>query len=138
MTAIDVVTATVSIQASPEVVFEYFTDPALMIEWIGDYAELTPEPGGVFAIDFGAVPMRGTYLELDPPNRVVFTWGIAGNDVLPAGSSTVEVVLRADGADTIVELFHRGLPSDEERSKHQAGWVECLARLVTAAGGSPT
>ena len=137
MTAIDVVTATVQIQASPEVVFEYFTDPALMVEWIGDSAELSPEPGGIFAIDFANDHVRGTYLELDPPHRLVFTWGVAGSDVLPAGSSTVEVVLRADGADTIVELFHRDLPSDEERSKHQGGWIECLARLATAAGTTP-
>lgn len=132
MTALDVVTATIRIQASPEAVFPYFTDPALIIEWIGDYAELSPEPGGAFALDFGAVPVRGEYLEVEPPNRVVFSWGIAGNDVLPWGSSTVEVVLRADGDDTVVELFHRGLPEDE-RPKHKEGWDECLVRLAGAA-----
>jgi uncharacterized protein YndB with AHSA1/START domain len=132
MTAIDVVTATVRIAAAPQIVFRYFTDPALIVEWIGEHAELAPEPGGIFALDFGAVPMRGHYLELDPPHRLVFTWGIAGNDAVPAGSSTVEVLLRAEGGDTVVELFHRGLPEDERR-KHQDGWVECLDRLLVAA-----
>jgi uncharacterized protein YndB with AHSA1/START domain len=131
MTAIDVVTATVRIAAPPEVVFPYFTDPALFVEWLGDYAQLSAEPGGEFALDIGATPVRGKYLEVEPPNRLVFTWGVAGNDVLPAGSSTVEVILRAEGADTVVELFHRGLPEDE-RPKHQGGWAECFARLRAA------
>ena len=133
MTDVDVVSATITIAARPEVVFGYFTDPKLMIEWIGDYIELTPEPGGTFAIDFETSPVRGQYLEVEPPHRVVFTWGVAGNDVLPPGSSTVEVLLRAEGEDTVVELIHRGLPNEQERVKHEGGWAECLARLATAA-----
>jgi uncharacterized protein YndB with AHSA1/START domain len=133
MTTVDLVTATVRIAAPPEVVFTYFTDPRLIVEWIADHAELEPEPGGTFALSFGTTIMQGRYLELDPPHRVVFTWGFPDNDVLPVDASTVEVVLQAEGRDTVVELVHRGLP-DHERAKHQEGWEECLARLVTAAG----
>lgn len=129
MTVPDVLTATVRISAPPAVVFPYFVDPALMIQWIGEFADLQPEPGGTFALDFSKTPVRGEYVEVDPPRRVVFTWGVAGKDSLPPGSTTVEVVLTADGPDTIVELFHHDLPA-EEIDGHREGWTTMLGRLV--------
>jgi uncharacterized protein YndB with AHSA1/START domain len=127
-----VISASVRIAAPPEVVFPYFTDPALIVTWIGERAELEAREGGAFAVDFGDVAARGTYVAVEPPHRVVFTWGIPGDETLPPGSSTVEVVLVADGNDTIVDLTHRDLPVDREPS-HLEGWERCLAALVEAA-----
>ena len=42
----DVIVATKHIKASPEVVFPYFADPALIVTWLGDRADLDPQPGG--------------------------------------------------------------------------------------------
>jgi uncharacterized protein YndB with AHSA1/START domain len=123
------INASVRIEAPPEVVFPYFTDPQLMVTWIGDRVDLDPRPGGTFALDFSGVAARGSYVEVEPPRRVVFTWGIPDDAGMPAGSSTVEVVLVADGADTIVHLTHRDLPSDREPS-HLEGWERCLAALA--------
>lgn len=131
----DVVVATEHIAAPPAVVFPYFTDPALIVAWIGERAELDPRPGGVFALDLGEVLARGTYLAVDPPYRVVFSWGIPGNDALPPGGSTVEVVLTPDGDDTLVVLTHRGLPSTH-LADHRAGWEHQLGRLPAAVGRS--
>lgn|GEM_PF-2472280 len=73
----DVIVATEHIKAPPEVVFPYFTDAALIVEWIGNLAELDPQPGGVFSLDMGEVVARGAYLAVEPPYRVVFSWGTA-------------------------------------------------------------
>ena len=129
MTAADVLTATVRIAAPPADVFPYFIDPALMVQWIGEWADLRPEPGGRFALDISKTPVRGEYVEVVPPRRVVFTWGVAGKDSLPPSSTTVEVVLTADGPDTIVELIHHDLPA-EELDGHLKGWTAMLDRLV--------
>jgi uncharacterized protein YndB with AHSA1/START domain len=126
-----VISASVRIAAPPEVVFPYFTDPQLMVTWIGERADLDPRPGGTFAVDFGGTAARGSYVAVEPPHRVVFTWGIPQDGTLPPGSSTVEVVFVADGADTIVNLTHRELPPDRE-SSHRKGWESCLAVLVAA------
>jgi uncharacterized protein YndB with AHSA1/START domain len=125
----DVLTATVRIDAAPPDVFPYLVDPVLMIRWIGQWADLHPEPGGVFALDIGKTPVRGEYVEVEPPRRVVFTWGVPGRDSMPPGSTTVEVVLTPDGTGTVVELFHRGLPTGEFDS-HVDGWTAMLDRLV--------
>jgi uncharacterized protein YndB with AHSA1/START domain len=128
----DVIVATEHIKAPPEVVFPYFTDPALILTWIGDRAELDPQPGGVFWLDMGEAAARGAYITLEPPYRVVFSWGIPGSDALPPGGSTVEVVLTPDGDDTMVVLTHRGLPSTHIGT-HRAGWEHRLGRLSAAA-----
>ena len=126
------ISASVRIAAPPEVVFPYFTDPALIVTWIGERADLDARPGGTFALDFAETAARGSYLAVEPPHRVVFTWWIPKDATLPPGSSTVEVVLVADGGDTIVNLTHRELPPDLEPS-HREGWEHCLAALVAAA-----
>jgi uncharacterized protein YndB with AHSA1/START domain len=128
-----VIVATERIKAAPEVVFPYFTDPALIVKWIGDRAELDPQPGGVFSLEMGEVVARGAYVIVDPPYRVVFSWGIPGSDTLPAGGSTVEIVLTPDGDDTVVVLTHRGLPATHVEV-HRAGWEQQLGRLPAAAG----
>jgi uncharacterized protein YndB with AHSA1/START domain len=132
VTVPEVLTATVRIAAPPADVFRYFVDPLLMVQWIGEWADLRPEPGGVFALDFATTPVRGEYVEVDPPRRVVFTWGVAGKDSLPPGSTTVEVVLTADGSDTVVELFHHDLPP-AEFDNHGGGWTSMLDRLAGLA-----
>jgi uncharacterized protein YndB with AHSA1/START domain len=129
----DVIVATERIEAPPEVVFPYFTDPALIVRWIGDRAELDPRPGGVFSLDMGQVTASGGYLTVDPPYRVSFSWGIPGSGTLPPGGSTVEVVLIPEGDDTVVVLTHRGL-QPPDIATHRAGWGHRLGLLRIAAG----
>src|SRR5881227_2698616 len=84
----------ISIDAPPEIVFSYFTDPAKHgLLWHCTEVELDARPGG-------------KYLEVEPPTRVVYTWGWAeeGSSVLPAGGSTVELILEPTGAATRLRL----------------------------------
>lgn len=130
-------TASVHIAADPEQVFEYFTRPQAMVRWMGDYAVLEPRPGGEFTIDINGVPVRGSYLELDPPRRLLISWGHAGSERLPPGSSTVEITLTKEADGTTVRVAHHGLPELEAR-QHALGWPHFLERLVIAgAGGDP-
>ena len=135
--AAEPITASVHIEAQPERVFAYFTDPEAIVRWMGEYALLDPTPGGEFTVDIRGVPVRGRYLELEPPRRLVISWGYAGSDRLPPGASTVEVRLRPEDGGTHVDLEHRDLPADEVPG-HTSGWTHYLARLsVAAAGGNP-
>jgi len=131
------VTASVRIAAPPEVVFPYFTDPALAVKWIANAAHLDARPGGTLAIDVRGNPARGAYVVVDPPHRVVFTWGIEGREDFLPGSSTVEVVLQADGDESVVTLTHRDLPSEDYRRSHREGWGEFLGLLAERVGSSP-
>jgi uncharacterized protein YndB with AHSA1/START domain len=76
----------------------------------------------------------GNYVEVDPPHRVVFTWGWEGSEEVPPGSSTVAFTLTAEGDETIVELVHSGLPGGQS-DEHVRGWTYFVGRLVRAAEG---
>ena len=123
----------IRINATREEVFPYLIDSSLVAQWLGTSADLQPEPGGQFAIDFDDTKSRGHFIAVEPPQRVVFTWGIPGSDELPAGSTTVEITLTSDGDGTIVGLIHHGVPASQ-REGHAAGWIACLDRFSHAAG----
>ena len=69
--------------------FEYFTRPESIVRWMGDYAVLDPRPDGQFTLDINGVPVRARCLEIDPPRRLLISWGHAGSETLPPGASTV-------------------------------------------------
>ena len=129
------------IAAPPDIVFSYFTDPERYQLWQGIGAELDARPGGTFRVrqnEAGFVS-RGEFIELDPPNRLVFSWGWEGIDALPPGESTVEVVFVADGDGTLLRLRHSGLPNESACDLHSYGWGTGLDNLVVvvAAGAGP-
>lgn len=128
-------TTSIDIEAAPQEVFDYLVTPAGMTAWMGQRAVLEPHPGGVFEIDIAGSPIRGEYLEVAPPHRVVVSWGVAGSADLPPGGSTVAFTLSATPTGTRVEVVHSGLP-DPLLAGHADGWAHFLARLeVVAKGG---
>ena len=136
----------VRIKASPETVFEFFTDPEKLTRWLCAGATVDPRPGGVLRQTHpgdegdpdGPYRVRGEFVEVSPPHRVVFTWGYEDPGVgVPPGSSTVEVTLKPDGDGTILRLVHRDL-LEPELIPHGGGWKRMLERLaIAAAGGAP-
>src|SRR5216684_3410810 len=115
MTGDGVVEVSVHIAAQPETVFGYFTDPGRYIQWMGTGAELEPVPGGCYRVVMrDGVEAAGEFVEVDPPHRLVFTWG------------WTHVVLR-----------HYGLP-DDQCEHHRKGWLLYLGRLdLRVQGGDP-
>jgi uncharacterized protein YndB with AHSA1/START domain len=131
----DTIGREITIAAPADVVFAYFTDPAKHILWQGSAVQLEPRPGGRLRVEFGpGYVAAGEYLTIDPPRRLVFTWGWEeqGSSVVPPGSSTVEITLTPDGESTIVRLRHSGLPIDTF-AFHGAGWDEGLIALARTA-----
>lgn len=129
---------TQQIAAPRDAVFDFLVDPAKMVRWIGTAVELDPVEGGTLRIDVGDGDIAsGHYLEVDRPNRVVFTWGWQGMAALAPGSSTVTITLTAHAGDTLLELRHDGL-SPELSTEHAKGWAHFLGRLaIRASGGDP-
>jgi uncharacterized protein YndB with AHSA1/START domain len=133
-----VIERTITIEASPETVFGLLTDPKEYVRWKGRVADLEPRRGGVFRVQF-AEPQQiaaGRYVEVVPNRRVVFTWGWEGDELVPPGSSTVEITLERAGRGTRLRLVHRGLP-DTGVPIHAEGWDFFLGRLSDVAEGRP-
>ena len=130
---------TLAIDASPETVWEFLVDPEKLMRWKGINADLDAQPGGTFRCE--VIPghiARGEYVEIDKPNRLVFTWGWDGSEDVPPGSSTIVIELASDGDGTSLHFVHKDLPNAEAIASHAHGWDHYLPRLeIAAAGGDP-
>lgn len=113
-------------------VFSYLVDPEKFVQWMGVEAQIDPRPGGAFRLDVdGGVHVAvGRYEVVDPPRRIVLSWGWEGDANVPPGSSSVEFELEPDETGTILRLRHSGLPTEPERASHRRGWILFLGRLA--------
>jgi uncharacterized protein YndB with AHSA1/START domain len=133
------------IEAEPATVFEFFVDADKLCRWLALEATLDPRPGGVcIQVHDGAdrgggrCEMEGTFVAVEPPIHVAFTWGFADPAVhVKPGGSVVEVTLEPVGSGTKVVVVHRGLPPDEVVN-HDRGWTMMLARLAEAVASHPS
>jgi uncharacterized protein YndB with AHSA1/START domain len=127
------------IAASPATVFSFFSDVARWLRWQGVDAEIELEPGGVFRMNVrGDGYASGTFVEVVPERRLVFTWGWEEESLgMPPGSTVVEIDLERDGDGTLLRLTHRDLPVDAAEI-HREGWEHYAGRLaIIAEGGDP-
>ena len=133
MIVADYVTS-IEIDAPPGTIFDFLTTEAGMTAWMGQHAQLDAQAGGVFAVDIAGYAIRGRYLHVERPHRVVVSWGVSGSEQLPPGTSTVEFTLTATERGTRVGLVHADLP-ETEKLGHLDGWEHFLPRLRVAATG---
>jgi uncharacterized protein YndB with AHSA1/START domain len=106
------------------------------MRWKGINADLDTQLGGIFRCE--VIPghiARGEYVEIDKPNKLVFTWGWDGSEDVPPGSSTIVIELASVGDGTSLRFVHQDLPNAEAIASHAHGWDHYLPRLETAAGG---
>ncbi|HWS45276.1 MAG TPA: SRPBCC domain-containing protein [Acidimicrobiia bacterium] len=127
------------IDAAPETIWPYLTDPDRHVEWMGTAAEIDPRRGGVYRVLVGGRNRAaGEFVEVVPAEKLVFTFGWEGDEhPIPPASTTVEITLHPEGNKTRVRLVHRGLP-DDAVGDHTRGWGYYVGRLAVAAtGGDP-
>jgi uncharacterized protein YndB with AHSA1/START domain len=124
----------IDIDAAPEFVFRFLTTNDGMTAWMGQWADLDPVQGGRFVVDIFGHPVRGEFLEVDPPHRVVVSWGYAGSEDLPPGASTVAFTLTPIETGTRVDLVHSDLP-ESELPGHAEGWTYFVGRLAVVGAG---
>jgi len=127
-------------QAPRERVFRAWTDAKELALWFGpsaDYSAKVPEldlkVGGKYKLEMhhagGNVhTVGGTYREIKPPEKIVFTWCWEQDPT--AHESLVTIEFRDLGPSTEILLTHEQLPSVEEREKHGHGWNGCLDSLA--------
>ncbi|MEU7004292.1 SRPBCC domain-containing protein [Nonomuraea sp. NPDC046570] len=124
---------TLWIQAHPETIWRFLTDPERLAQWWGQ-AQVDARPHGPLRVQMHDGPrpvMRGHFLELVPHERIAFTFGwepTPGAPDIPPGTSRVDITLTPDGNGTKLTLRHSGLPAAlEDETNH--GWAHLLNRL---------
>jgi uncharacterized protein YndB with AHSA1/START domain len=128
--------------APPPLVFREWVEPDAFASWMcprparATHVELDARVGGALRIDIeelGATfSVTGTYLDVDPPHRLRFTWSCTTWDD-PSAESVVTVTLEPQGADdTLMTIHHAHLP-DGQAANHERGWVLIAEQLADAA-----
>jgi uncharacterized protein YndB with AHSA1/START domain len=127
--------------APREKVFRAWTDPKEISRWFApsaDYTVVVPvldlRVGGIYCLEMhhkggDVLRLTGSYREIEPPKKVVFTWRWETNP--DAGETLVTIELRDMGPSTDIVLTHEQFPNEAQREQHNQGWEGCLNQLVT-------
>jgi uncharacterized protein YndB with AHSA1/START domain len=99
-------------------------------------AEVDLRVGGRFLIamrgpDGSERRVSGVYRAVDPPKRLVYTW--SWQNTPRPNESLVTVEFREQGKATEIVLRHEGLTGEDDRQKHEHGWIGCLDNLESLA-----
>jgi uncharacterized protein YndB with AHSA1/START domain len=119
-------------------VFDAWTKPELLVRWFTPYvgsssdADIDLRAGGDWRVRmkprlWPAGEAFGTYLEVDPPERLVYTLAWENFPLGPETLVTVEFH-EADGGTEVV-LVQERLGTTRGRVGHAAGWRLSLTRL---------
>ena len=138
-TETEVITRQLHIAAKPETVYGFIADGERLASWMGRRVEADARPGGILRIDYNGFDiMRGSFVELVPYSKVVWSWGweSLGSTQTPPGASTVEITLEPEGEGTLLKLRHSGLRAADV-APHSEGWDGFLTQLTAVVGGGP-
>lgn len=118
----------------PAMIARFMFGPLLREEEIL-HIQNDPRVGGRFSFKVrrgdAIIDHVGEYLELDPPRRIAFTWGILGESDAAGGPPvTIDITPIAEGCS--VRLTHEMAPGWEEfTDRAAAAWQKMLGVLAT-------
>jgi uncharacterized protein YndB with AHSA1/START domain len=122
----------VTIRATPEMVFRFFTDSEYWARWWGPGSVIDARPGGRLRIRYpGSVEATGEVLALEAPERIVFTYGYASGQPIAPGASRVTIRLDPTSDGTRVRLSHE-VADAAVRDEHVQGWRYQMAVFSVA------
>ena len=128
------------VKARAEEVFDLWTRPDLMVRWMSPFpgavdckASCDLRPGGAFSLAMlsqeSSREVSGTYVEVERPRKLVFTWTGALTDNV---NTLVTVELTPRGDETDLVLTHERLPTSAIVEGHTRGWGLILDHLAEA------
>jgi uncharacterized protein YndB with AHSA1/START domain len=126
---------------------EVFHDPEHLRRWWGPGAFSCPEaevdlrPGGSYRLVMQATAgdpfiLGGAYREVQPPERLVYTWRWETGPAADGSESLVSVEFRDKGERTEVVLTHSDFPDAHGAAPYRMGWEGGFAKFEALFDGS--
>jgi uncharacterized protein YndB with AHSA1/START domain len=132
-----------TIRARPEALFAAWTDPQQLVRWWGPEgvtcaaAEIDLRIGGSYRIanrmpDGSTLWIAGEFELIEPPSRLIYSWRL---EIPEASTERVSVSFVPRDSVTEVIVTHERIASMVARTRHESGWIGCLAGLARLAEG---
>ena len=121
---------------SAEVLFEFWIQPYLLIQWWPQVAEVEPRLGGAYHLSWPQRNwhLRGWYTLFEPGKKLAFSWQWDHHPVREDVIVTFEPLEEQGTTLTIVHgPYDDSKQSQEDRQGHIGGWLYFLARLQNLA-----
>ena len=114
--------------ATSSTVFAHLTIAGLLTLWWPEGAETDPVPGGSYHFwwDGPGWHLRGNYLEVEPPERLVYTWKWDHEELPPR---RVAIALSVAGSGTTRLDIEHDAGSEDELQGYAEGWEFFLSQL---------
>jgi uncharacterized protein YndB with AHSA1/START domain len=136
-----------TLDAPREEVFRAWTDPEQIRSWWGPgeftcpEAEIDLRPGGSYRLVMQPTAgdpfvVAGTYREVEPPARLVYTWRWETGPAADGSESLVMVEFRDRGTKTELALSHSDFPASHGPAPYQMGWEGGLDKFERLFAGS--
>jgi uncharacterized protein YndB with AHSA1/START domain len=110
------------IHAAPKVVFRFFEDSERWASWWGANSTIESKPRGRLLIRHAeGMDVVGEVIEVEPPQRIVFSYGFLDRKAELTGNSRVSIVLEPLGQSTRLRLTHE-FNDAAARDEHVQGW----------------
>jgi len=124
---------TMEIPLAPEVLYDAWTTADELVQWFPSFAEMTVTEGGEYRFGWEGWEDEwlGVYVEVDRPNRLVFTWQPPAS-AFPEGAYQTTVTLTFEALDegaTLLVLEHGGFQGGLEMESHMEAWRGYLYNL---------
>jgi uncharacterized protein YndB with AHSA1/START domain len=98
----------VTVDASPEMVWDALTEPEELAGWLGAEAEVDLRIGGTVRFRWPeGTERRGLVIDVDPPHRLAFRWRElrpSSSGFVVTGATVVAFTLEAEGRHTRVTV----------------------------------
>ena len=120
------------IPVDPEQVFDAWTNAPQLVEWLPHWAEITVTEGGSYRMGWDGIDAvwEGSYLEVDRPNVLVFTWNPPA-DFFPGGAYETTVRLTFEQVEGVTQMVleHSGFRAPAEMESTLETWRAYLYNL---------
>lgn len=124
--------------ASKARVYAAWTNPEFVAKWFHPAEVMTTtvntlnlQVGGQYQFTMhgdGDFVIGGTYQEIVPSEKLVFTWQWEGEEDTPPMLITLNFI-EVDADNTEMILLHERFPKPEDRDNHEIGWEGTLVEL---------
>lgn len=137
---------TKTLNAPIEKVWDAWTNPKSIRGWLSPEGMTNPEVeadllvGGKYRIVMQGhnmpdpnhnrkIAVGGEYLEIEKPNKLVFTWLWEGSPKETHTTIVTVLMQKIDKNKTKLTLIHTGFADDDMQNEHNTGWTSTFSKL---------